>query len=141
MMTTLEVDGRTFSVHETGVGHQAVIVAWHGEGYHRGTAEAEQLPTLPDDWWWVNRVLVQPDDCRSNGIGSEMLRLLSRAAYALGCRHLVVTPGGYVHNARDKRRQVAFYERNGFTWQRNAPFSHDGFSLVMVKDLEEGSEP
>jgi GNAT superfamily N-acetyltransferase len=131
----VEVNGETFTIARAPATHRSVVVMWSGEEFNRGTAEAEQLPTLPDDWWWVNRVLVQPVECRSKGIGSELVRQLSIAAYDLGCRHLVVSPGGYVNTKRDRERQLAFYERNGFVWQDDAPFSHGAAGRVMVLDL------
>jgi hypothetical protein len=132
----VEVDGRKFTVIKQWITHRAASVQWSGEQFHRGTAEAEQIATLPEDWWWVNRVLVQPPEARCNGAGSELVRQLSIAAHESGCRHLVVCPGGYVNTEREKRRQIAFYEKNGFAWNDEVPFNHsDCPTRAMVLDL------
>jgi GNAT superfamily N-acetyltransferase len=133
-LSYVEVDDRRFIVGKTWGSHRAVTISWAGKGLDRGCAEAEQLPGLPEEWWWVNRVLVQPPQCRSAGIGSELIRQISIAAHDLGCKHLVVCPGGYSQTPRDKKRQIAFYERNGFVWRDDVPFSHDA-TKAMVLDL------
>jgi GNAT superfamily N-acetyltransferase len=68
-------------------------------------------------YWYVNRVLVQPESNRSKGIGSRMLQELLAQAKALdvgmerATTKVRVTPGGY---NEDHERQKRFYAKNGF---------------------------
>lgn len=81
---------------------------WTGMSCPRGTAEA----TFIDGIWYVNRVLVQPQELRGRGIGTRLLQTLIRELRdKAGAVLLVVDPGGY---AGDTARQRRFYKKNGF---------------------------
>lgn len=60
---------------------------------------------------YVNRVLVQPDSLRGQGIGSHIFDLLLKELKRKGFHRVVVEPGGYNMSLE---RQVHFYERFGF---------------------------
>ena len=61
---------------------------------------------------YINRVIVQPDHLRGNGIGSKLFGLLLDELRKQEFKRIVVEPGGY-NVPREK--QVNFYERFGFT--------------------------
>ena len=81
---------------------------YNGKIDHRGTAEA----TFVDGVWYVNRVLVQPQELRGRGIGTRLLQTLIRELREkAGAEVLVVDPGGY---DGDTDRQRRFYKKSGF---------------------------
>lgn len=63
--------------------------------------------SLIDDYWFLNRCLVQ-EPYRRTGLGTRMIGILQDNARGL---KIVVTPGGYNMKLRD---QIAFYESCGF---------------------------
>ena len=85
---------------------------WHDRASHgfkgRGVAEATEVGGV----WWVNRVIVQPENLRGRGIGSRLVEALKQKVKELGGSRLIVCPGGYHDDVESQRR---FYERCGFT--------------------------
>lgn len=81
-------------------------MAFRGEDLsQRGAAEATNM----GNFWYLNRVVVQPHELRGRGIGSRLLQTLiqelrDKARAVL----LVVDPGGYTG---DTARQRRFYEK------------------------------
>jgi len=63
------------------------------------------------DHWFINRVLVQPVEIRSKGIGSFLLQTLIREIKKTDIKRIIVAPGGY---AEDLSKQKKFYKENGF---------------------------
>lgn len=91
-----------------------IAVMWRGASMlERGVAEASNM----GDFWYVNRVLVQPANLRSRGIGGELLERLKAAIAEYGEARVVVTPGGYDESPRQQR----FYEQHGFVEEGEEP--------------------
>jgi GNAT superfamily N-acetyltransferase len=87
---------------------------WHGITLQeRGVAEASDM----GDYWYVNRVLVQPPDQRGSGIGQQLVKRLLNEIRLLGGRKVIVTPGGYGSNTT---QQINFYKKCGFTEDKDA---------------------
>lgn len=87
-----------------------VAVVWRPDSWprERGVAEASRMP---EGFWYVNRVLVEPLGRRSKGLGSRMLQRLLAETRRFGPADVVVDPGGYGMNVA---RQRKFYRKNGF---------------------------
>lgn len=87
--------------------HAAVV--WGPDSWprERGVAEASRMP---EGYWYVNRVLVEPIGQRSKGLGSRLLQRLLVEVRRFGGA-VVVDPGGYGMNTA---RQRNFYRKNGF---------------------------
>lgn len=96
-----------------------ISIIWNGNTlYERGTASADNQ----GHYWYINRVIVQPESNRSKGIGSEMLQRLIKAVKSQNGKEIQVTPGGY--NV-DPEKQIKFYEKAGFKRQKNC------YSLIL----------
>ena len=84
-----------------------VTIFWQGPTvFDRGTASADRTS---EHVWWINRVLVQPEECRGKGIGTVLVQLLKENLKGQGT--LTVCPGGY---SDDVERQKNFYLKCGF---------------------------
>jgi len=83
----------------------------------RAVAEATAFYDTPGSWY-LNRVLVQDQKQRGQGLGSRMVRRLQEALVQQGCTRLIVEPGGYGSNIRDLFR---FYRKLGFRAMRGTP--------------------
>lgn len=75
----------------------------------RGDASATELePGV----WYLNRMLVQPESARGQGLGTQLLnRLLESISSKPEFQHILVEPGGY---GVDPERQLRFYTKYGF---------------------------
>jgi ribosomal protein S18 acetylase RimI-like enzyme len=90
-----------------------ISIIWSGEHpYDRGTASSDFI----DNYWYINRVVVQPETKRSQGIGSELLQRLIDAIKSQNGREIKVTPSGY---NTDPKIQIRFYEKFGFKRQED----------------------
>jgi predicted GNAT family N-acyltransferase len=87
----------------------SISVNWFDEKDIRNRAVAEA--TEMGSHWFINRVLVQPEEIRSNGIGSMLLQILIKEIKKTGNKQIIVTPGGYAMN---QKKQQNFYKKNGF---------------------------
>lgn len=91
-----------------------ISVYWEDNNL-KGCAEANPAPSfLPDNYWWISRVVINPEIARGNGIGTRILLRLIKEIKSVGGVALVVIPGGYNNN---KTKQENFYKKNGFTWK------------------------
>ena len=63
-----------------------------------------------DGAWYLNRVMV-PNGFRRKGVGSRLLKALIEKLPEVGCKKLIVEPGGYTLSTR---KQKKFYRQNGF---------------------------
>jgi len=81
----------------------------YGYGYSISSASASYIPG--EDYWFINRVLVKPENERGKGIGSELLQLLIKEIKKHGGKKIIVTPGGYDNKTK---KQFNFYRKNGF---------------------------
>jgi GNAT superfamily N-acetyltransferase len=90
-----------------------ITAFWQGTGFENGSISVDLMPHPDtDDWvWWLSRALVQPDSCRSKGIGSQLMIVLKEEIKKSECKRCVVAPGGY--NSTFKQ-QANFYKKNGF---------------------------
>jgi GNAT superfamily N-acetyltransferase len=88
---------------------QTISVMWFDKRViqNRAVAEATEM----GDHWYVNRVLVQPKEMRSKGIGSLLLQTLVKEIRKDSTKRIIVTPGGY---ATELEKQQNFYKKNGF---------------------------
>lgn len=62
-------------------------------------------------FWYLNRIVIQPELFRGHGIGSTMLKMLQEQIKLHFVKKLVVEPGGY---GSDVDRLITFYEIHGF---------------------------
>ena len=99
------------------------LASYHKEDLSvRATAEA----SLIGDEWWVNRVIVRPDNQRGKGLGGKLLEELKKVVAAEGGKVLLVAPGGY---SNKHTAQVNFYGRHGFSKRKE-----DGVLQVELKE-------
>lgn len=83
---------------------------------HSSTASANFV----GNYWFINRVLVNPKSHRGQGIGSQLLQTLIKEIKKINDIKIIVTPGGYEN---DQERQNNFYTKNGFVEEEDC-FTH-----------------
>lgn len=94
----------------------SISVCWFDKNNERNRAVAEASKTGTYSWF-INRVLVQPEELRSKGIGSILLKRLISEIRKTDAKQIIVTPGGYAMN---QDRQFNFYKKNGFACMDNS---------------------
>lgn len=93
---------------------QAVVVTGRSDEYidDRPVSGEASATELRPGVWWVNRVLVQPEAVRGQGLGGQLLDALLESITAKPAfKKVMVEPGGYNLPVGRQRR---FYKRHGF---------------------------